>query len=445
MYRSERTTVLAIGAGPANLSLAALADPVGDLRVSVVESRSSVSWHPGLLSSDARLQASSAKDLVSLVNPRSRFSFLNFLHEQGRLYRHLVAGGDCVSRKEFDQYFRWAAGILPVSLGERVVSVHHNDTRGFIVRTTRGCRMADDIVLGVGQEPHLPECARHISSPWMWHASRHLDSGVPVNGRDVLLVGGGQSAAEVALDLLSGRTGLPRRLIWATGDAGLVPLDDSPFSDEWFNPRFVEYFRELSAAQRLLLLERQRPAAGGVTGDLLRRLYRKLYELDYLTQTGFSHELLACSRLAGLTETPNGFHAALRDTITGTTRDTVCDVVVLATGYRPALPEFMAPLRDRMALADGTYRTEGDYRVGWDGPDLNRIYVQNGARRSHGIADSTLGLAAWRGAVIINSLLGHDQYPLKAEDITLSLDRMPDARAVADVDFHQSMTRTSAS
>lgn len=52
----------------------------------------------------------------------------------------------------------------------------------------------------------------------------------------------------------------------------------------------------------------------------------------------------------------------------------------------------------------------------------NRIYVQNGARRSHGVAYPNLSLAAWHSAVIINSLLDREHYSFKEEDITLCLD-----------------------
>jgi lysine N6-hydroxylase len=413
--------VVAAGAGPANLSLAALADPIAGCRVTAVEARKSVSWHSGLLWGDSRLQVNGVKDLVSLVDPRSRFSFLNYLHEEGRLYRHLIACADHVSRKEFDQYFTWAAQLLGVCLDESVEAVEH-DGAGFVVRTSRGTRRADHLVLGVGQAPCVPECARDLASPRMWHAARHIDRGLPVGDRDVLLVGGGQSAGEVALDLLSGRTGLPRRLTWVTGSTGFAPLDESPFANEWFNPRFVEYFRDLSAPGRALLLDRQRAANHGVTGELLTRLYRRLYELDYLTDAAFSHELLAGSRLTGLTEEPGGFRAVVTDTVTGAVRETRGDLVVLATGYRTRRPDFMAPLHDRMVFDGDAYEVGGDYRVAWDGPDTNRIYVQNLAKHSHGVADPNLGLAAWRGAVIINSFLGREHYSLKEDDITLSFE-----------------------
>lgn len=418
--RRRSTGVLAIGGGPANLSLAALAEPIDGCSVSVVESRTSVSWHPGLLWDHSRLQVSSVKDLVSLVDPRSRFSFVNFLHEHGRLYRHLIANPGQVSRKEFDQYFTWAAQMLGVYLDERVEAVEHAGGR-FVVRTTRGQWLADHLVLGVGQVPCVPAFARGIDNPALWHASRHLDRGLPVEGKDVLLVGGGQSGAEVALDLISGRTGLPRHLTWATGREGFAPLDDSPFANEWFNPSYVEYFHGLSEEQRALLSRKQLGAIRGVTHELLAQIYKRLYEFDYLSDVRFSHRLLAGVELADLAEGPDGFRGALLDTVTGAGQEIVCDLVVLATGFRTQLPPFMAPLGERMPVRGDGYEVERDYRVRWDGPDANRIYVQNGARRTHGIADPNLSLASWRSATILNSLLDREVYSLKDEDITLSV------------------------
>jgi lysine N6-hydroxylase len=413
------TEVLAIGAGPANLSLAALADPISECSVSLVESRASVSWHPGLLWGSSRLQVSSVKDLVSLVDPRSRFSFVNFLHEQGRLYRHLIANSDYVSRKEFDQYFTWVAQLLGVSLDETVEAVEH-DGRRFAVHTSRGQWSADHLVLGVGQVPCVPGFARSLTNAGLWHASHHLDRGLPVGGKDVLLVGGGQSGAEVALDLISGRTGMPRRLTWVTGSDDFSPLNDSPFANEWFNPSYVEYFHELPDEQRSVLLGKQVSAIRGITPDLLAQIYKRLYEIDYLSTGRFGHCLLAGVELADLAEAAGGFRGCLLDTVTKTRREIKCDLVVLATGFRTRLPDFMEPLAARLPTADDAYRVDRDYRVPWDGPDANRIYVQNGARRTHGISDPNLSLASWRSATILNSLFEREVYNLKDEDITLS-------------------------
>src|SRR5262245_29721436 len=100
--RALAVDVLGIGAGPANLSLAALLAPVDSLSVRLLEQRSAVSWHPGLLLPDAMLQVSFLKDLVTPVLPTSPYSFLSFLVEHKRFYRFISAGYDRPSRAEFD-------------------------------------------------------------------------------------------------------------------------------------------------------------------------------------------------------------------------------------------------------------------------------------------------------------------------------------------------------
>ena len=48
--------VIAIGCGPFNLGLAALADGVDDVRLAVLDSRPEFTWHRGLMFDDAMLQ-----------------------------------------------------------------------------------------------------------------------------------------------------------------------------------------------------------------------------------------------------------------------------------------------------------------------------------------------------------------------------------------------------
>ncbi|WP_052230184.1 SidA/IucD/PvdA family monooxygenase [Streptomyces sp. CT34] len=416
--------VLGIGAGPANLSLAALAEPCAEVAVTLLEARQVPSWHPGLLWDSSRLQVSPVKDLVSLVDPTNPHSFLNFLREEGRLYRHLVAAAPYVSRKEFSQYFCWAAKRLPVHLGRAVRDVDH-DGRSFVAHTDDGAHWrARHLVLGVGQRPWIPPCARDTHSDNVWHAADHLHRDRPMGDRNVLLVGGGQSAAEIAADILSGRTGLPRQFTWAGGGRGFAPVDNSPFTNDWFNPRYVEFFQGLPEQQRHDLLGRQSAAAhGGISAPLLEQLYRRLYEIDYLLPEHVDHRLLAGARLIALERTGDVASAVLEDATTRTSQEVHADYVILATGYRSQLPEFMAPLAGRLNLADGAYRVGKDYRIAWDGPASHHIHVQNAAGATHGVADPNLSLAAWRSALILNSICGREVYALKQDDITIAVDR----------------------
>ena len=63
--------VAGIGAGPFNLSVAALLAPLGQLRSAFFDKRSSFDWHPGMMLPGAKLQTSFLKDLVTAADPTS--------------------------------------------------------------------------------------------------------------------------------------------------------------------------------------------------------------------------------------------------------------------------------------------------------------------------------------------------------------------------------------
>lgn len=112
--------------------------------------------------------------------------------------------------------------------------------------------------------------------------------------------------------------------------------------------------------------------------------------------------------------------------------ESLSDVVILATGFRQQIPEFLEPIRERVPIEEESFCVGTDYRVSWNGSDANRIYVQNGARKSHGVADSNLSLAAWRSATILNSLLGDELYRLRDEGMATSF--LP---SLGDLSIHE--------
>jgi lysine N6-hydroxylase len=429
--------VVCIGGGPSNLSLAALAAPIDGLSLAVLERNAAFSWHPGIMLFEAQVQTAPIKDLVTLVDPTSPYSFLNYLATQRRLYRFVVACRAYVSRREFEQYFSWASQKLEsVKFGVDVRAIEH-DGRSFVVESSSGALRANNVVLGVGKMPFVPECAAPLVSDTVFHSSKYACQDRALAGRDVLLVGGGQSAAEIAMHLLSDVDKLPRRLVWVTARTGFQPMDDSPFTNEWFNPRYARHFHQLDPARRRELLDRQVLASDGVTESLLLAIYRRLYVLDYLEKRPFAHDLWPDHRLVGLRGLDGGYEATVESSDLGDTFSVRADAVILATGYRETIPSFMEPLSGRLRLDRGKFLVERDFSVSWDGPADHRIFVQGGARESHGIADPNLSLAAWRSAVILNRVCGREVYSVDTEGITVALRAAPPRVAVHGVASHE--------
>ncbi|MFD4136574.1 lysine N(6)-hydroxylase/L-ornithine N(5)-oxygenase family protein [Streptomyces goshikiensis] len=418
----EQYDLVGIGTGPTNLSLAALAEPVPNFSARFLDARAEFRWHPGMMVPDAELQVSYLKDLVTTVDPTSRFSFLNYLAENGRLFRALIANRDRCTRQEFEQYYRWVArqlSSLRWNLPVREVRLHRNRLEAVSGRTRYS---TGSLVLGTGRTPALPGFAEPLQGPTVLHGSDLLHVAPKVRGKDVLVVGGGQSGAEVVNHFLGQNTALPGRLTWISSRAGFQPLDDSPFTNEWFAPDYVDHFHQLPAGRRAELLRRQRLASDGITESLLETIYRRLYQLDFLAGAPLQHRLLTGRRVIGLERDGDRLVAAVHDQDLVRQEVHTADVVVFCTGYRSGLPDCVAPLADRLLNSSGELEVNRDYSLEWDGPADVRLYVQNMSEPTHGVADPNLSLAAWRSAQILNAATGRKVYRVDHETSTTAWD-----------------------
>lgn len=120
----EPYDLVGVGIGPFNLSLAALAEPVADLRAAFLEAGQAFRWHPGMMVDGATLQVPFLADLVTLVDPTSRHSFLAHLRDTGRLFGFYFAEQLHVPRIEYESYCAAVAARLDACrFGTRVAEV----------------------------------------------------------------------------------------------------------------------------------------------------------------------------------------------------------------------------------------------------------------------------------------------------------------------------------
>jgi lysine N6-hydroxylase len=225
-----------------------------------------------LLFPEASLQVSYLKDLVTLVDPTSPFSFLAFLRAHKRLYRFINRSEIRVSRKEFSQYLQWVAGRLRnVEFGAEVREVGLEEQM-FAVRLNQRTLAAKAIVLGTGLVPIIPDWARPYLGNEVFHSNDYLRHPIDATGRVVSVVGGGQSGAEVVWHLLLDTAHLPAQLVWISHRSNFLPLDESPFTNELFNPVYSDYFFSLTQEQRDILLRPRVPRAGGAARLVAARM-----------------------------------------------------------------------------------------------------------------------------------------------------------------------------
>ncbi len=84
------------------------------------------------------------KDLATLRNPNSKYTFLSYLHSQGRLLNFINRGSMMPPRREFADYLSWAADKVQrdgvqVAYAEEVVGINKADAGEslFIVTSRR--------------------------------------------------------------------------------------------------------------------------------------------------------------------------------------------------------------------------------------------------------------------------------------------------------------------
>ncbi|KAI7944051.1 hypothetical protein MJO28_011579 [Puccinia striiformis f. sp. tritici] len=330
------------------------------LKACFIESNDCFRWHPGIF----------LKDLVTLRNPCSPFSFLNYLHCQKRLVDFINRATFTPTRLEFADYLAWVArhvtsssppsdsssgthdsgtrkeNSLDLCYGERVVAVEGvrgptGDIDFLRVSSTKSSNgsirryLCRNLVISAGGIPRVPEPFRDIGfespkkSCHVIHTStflQHIDhllskitrsasaypnqSEARANSRGtrqpienlgldrsnspssinsapstdgltscssaaelessdesrpeeprkikIAVIGAGQSAAETLLETYSRLKPLMASVngLGTSGEIDLIikqghlrPSDDSPFSNEVFNPQSTDFFYELNAEE----------------------------------------------------------------------------------------------------------------------------------------------------------------------------------------------------
>ncbi|KAL5438163.1 L-ornithine N(5)-monooxygenase [Paraphaeosphaeria minitans] len=252
--------LVCVGFGPASLAIATAlhdavdgTDPSLDLpnlqrqppKVAFLEKQSGFAWHAGMLLPGARMQITFMKDMATLRNPRSEFTFINYLHQKDRLIEFTNLNTFLPQRIEYEDYMRWCASWFEevVQYGQEVVKVMpeksasgNGEIKTFVV-TSRNLqtgqiesRRTKHVVIAAGGRPNLPP-PFPSDHPRVIHSSkfRYISSEILTDHQkpySVAVVGSGQSAAEIFDFLHTHYPNARTRLLIKQG--ALRPSDDSP-------------------------------------------------------------------------------------------------------------------------------------------------------------------------------------------------------------------------
>jgi len=421
-------SVLGVGFGPANLSLAVALDEWGHAGTSrYVERAAAFQWQSEQLLPGTDIQNNPFRDLIMPANPDSPHTFVKYLNSQGRLTDYLHLNAKFPLRREYAGYMGWVADSFAHTVdygesAERLSVVEHDGADVFRVQTASGrSHLGEHLVVGTGRSPRVPaEFAPHLG-PTVFHSTAYLSAleRLAGTGLRVAVVGASQSAIEIVLDLL-GRPQV-RQVMSIHRGIGFRLKDTSPYSRKVFLPEFVDYFHPLpSETKRRLRAELKSINYSACDQDVIDRL--ATVEHEY-TLTGSDRlRLMPFSEIQGIQ--PRGRSGTQRLTVRDinyrTTERVDADVVVLATGFRDFGPgpgderfhPLLDGLADRLTLDDeGLPVVARDYSIevkGAHGP--LRLYLNGLCEASHGMGDAgALAVLSARATDITESITGRSR------------------------------------
>lgn len=416
---SERVfDVIGVGIGPFNLGLAALLEPVSEVKALFLEQKSQFQWHPGLLLEGATIQVPFLADLVTMADPSSRFSFLSYLKAQSRLYHFYFLEHFHILRQEYNHYCQWVAQQLQsCQFGQRVETISWQDdcfeVKAFDSSSQKTvsyyCR---NLVLGVGSVPKVPSCLQNWLSDTVFHSAHFLQHRDRCRqSESITVIGSGQSAAEVFYDLLQAQDTYGYRLSWHTRAPGFFPMEYSKLGLEHFSPDYIRYFHSLPAHRRDQIFAQQNLLYKGISFSTIADIYDLLYQRS-IAGNQPNVQLLSLVELKEIDKIGDRYQLGYRHVQQDERFSHGTNCIILGTGYHHAIPKCIDGIRSLIQW-DGQdrYSITLDYRLELTQDLPNQIFVQNGELHTHGVGAPDLGLGAHRNSVIINALAGKTVYP----------------------------------
>lgn len=410
--------IVGIGIGPFNLGLAALTEPVKNLSTIFFEQKSEFNWHQGMLIPGSTLQVSYLADLVTLADPSSKFSYLNFLRSHNRLIQFGVHEQGYITRSEYNRYCRWVCGKLDnLVFGCKVDHIHYDEQQDVFIlycydsnSDTKQIIKSRKLVVGIGSQPCLPCNSQDYLNEKVLHAADYMYRRPEiVKSKNVVLIGSGQSAAEIFYDLLYQLDTVETPLHWYTRSDRFYAMEHSKLNYEMTSPDYIDFFYGLEKDEKSRLLKNQSTLYKGINHQLINAIYDRLYSLftegyDKHIKIQAHAELKLISKGEHASYHLEFYHNAMHKKFA-----TEAESIILATGYNSRVPDFLDPLENIIKRnTDGSLRIKRNYSL----DDANRIFIQNAELHTHGFNAPDLGLGAYRNAVIINTILGEDYYPV---------------------------------
>ncbi|PIJ48367.1 alcaligin biosynthesis protein [Erwinia sp. OLTSP20] len=410
---------IGIGIGPFNLGLACLSEPVADLNGVFLDQNTGFDWHTGMMLESAHLQTPFMADLVTLADPTSPYSLLNYMKQKGKLYSFYIREDFFLMRREYNQYCQWACSKLSnLHWNTRVEYVSYDDStqcyRVTSVDTVSGKQktwLGRHLILGTGPAPWIPACSQPYRDLFT-HSGEYLQNKAHLQKkRSITILGSGQSAAEIYYDLLTDIDQFGYQLNWITRAPRFYPLEYTKLTLEMTSPEWIDYFHHLSPAKRDALNTQHKNLYKGINSSLINNIYDLMYVKQLngaLDVNLFTHsELTDIRRLAA-----GGFELSLHQQEQDYAFTRCTEGLVMATGYHYRPPLFIEGIAQRLRWdVKGRYDVQRNYSI----DHHNQVFVQNAELHTHGFVTPDLGMACYRNSIILRGLTGREVYPIERQ------------------------------
>lgn len=427
LSRQDVYDCIGIGIGPYNLSLAALMEEKTDLQVKFFDQTPEFQWHPGMLINLTDLQVPFIADLVTFANPQSRYSYLNYLHTHNRLYKFFFFQKFEMPRQEYNDYARWVVSQLSCcQFHSEVIGVtDEGDCYKVVIdnRLTdeREIYYAKHVVMGTGSKPlildgmdGLPDVDVHHTSKYLFHKNTTME------WSSITIVGSGQSAAEVFFDLLKEQENRSYQLTWLTRSEGILQLESSKLGQEFFAPDYVDYFHGLTYEKRVEALATLDQLRNGIDPDTLNNIYNILYNHS-VSDSSPDITIQPLTEVSKIRKEEDQYVLNCRQWQEERDFSYQTDKVILATGYKPNIPEwFFEEFEDKIVWEDEKkYKVSRNYKLEFkENKDRgHHFYTVTSLEHSHGAGATNLGLAVDRNIQIINDIVGKEVYEVQRNTI----------------------------
>jgi L-ornithine N5-oxygenase len=233
--------LVVVGFGSTALSLAtALADSETSLKVLFLESNAAFNWAPASVLPENATRTSFLRDLITTRNPRSEFTFVNYLFESEQLVQFVNSSHMAPTRLVMGNYLSWVAEkmqerewvrysstvtrVVPVKNGSSQVDgwkINVQDAQG-----NNSAIASKRVILATGSKPVIPDALMGVKGKVL-HTSEVAPLLHNLKDQDIAIVGADQEAAEIFEHLQSAGALHRARATMFIEDSALRPEDST--------------------------------------------------------------------------------------------------------------------------------------------------------------------------------------------------------------------------